>query len=469
MFLPDRVTLHLRSLSVGPTNNTQSNADSFHPLTTQHRSQQTPLPPSDDKAPASSESTFEGLDDYITNHRKRTPGKWFCQSRHMVSMEGPVAPEDEAPTTGSSEKAYALPSWFLEHNVKTSWDLATIPDQMVFCKCKDCEEAKLADNAFESVKQSGGKPDGVSETNEPAQAPDEVQYKTFSELRDVTCASFMHLQNGSLDQNSTIVFRMQEKDASLLEPAWMSRVVVQAAKASKGISMISFDLETLEELGSEFHQQDKERNSGENSVIADRQPDMSSLTTFLRHFFAITSEANAHQKDWQRNQQALSAVLYAVKVKETARCLKVGERDGSDAVLIHIMDCSLVDKAIRPWNIEKERILPHIAETVRARRRQGERVAIFLSTKCRRYKPDMEGFNEIGGTKGSTVTASRDKILDWDQRKEVRRGIINTQRMRRLMRHRLPSDLFCAELLTFDSDWASENWVQSYMSFGKKL
>lgn len=361
----------------------------------------------------------------------------------------------EAPTLGSFEKAYTLPNWFLERNVHTSRDLAAIPDQMVFCNCADCEEARASDHAIEGTEHPFDKPDVVQEK----QAPDEMHYRIFAELRDVICASFMPFRNGQPRQDPTIVFRMQENYNSFMEPLWMARVVEQVAKASKGMSVISFDLETLEELGCEFHQQDKERAGSGNPTRESWQPNMKSFTTFLEHFFAIRSKDDAGRKAWIRNQQVLSTVLDAVKVKQKSR--------GSDAVLVHIVDCPLVDQAMGIG--VKERVVARLADLVRARRTQGEAVAILLSTDCFQYEPGMPEFNKICGTEGLVVTASKDKILDWDERKRIRRGTINTQRMRRLMRHHLPPDLFCSELSALDSDWTSLSPSRTYKSFGERL
>lgn len=385
----------------------------------------------------------------------------------MGSEEGPKALKDEAPTTSLSEKAYVLPSWFLEHNVKTSRDLATSPDQMVFCNCKDCEDTKLADGESEGVEQPGNKANGMNEKSEQGQVSREIHYKTFSELRDAICASFMPFRNNKLRQESTVVFRMQEESTSLLEPAWMSQAVERAVKTSKGISMITFDLETLEELGCEFHQQDKERAEEENPTTRAWEPTMGWFITFLNHYFATRSKANAGESAWQRNQDVLSTVLDAVKVKQTARHSKMEERDDADAVLIHIVDCDLVGQALQGRT--KRRVLTRIAEKVQARRREGEAVAILLSTKCCKYKPGMAEFYKIGATTSSTVTTSRDKILDLDEQNEVRTGVINTQRTRRLMRYHLSSDIVCSDLLSFYSDWASADRAQTYKSFGERL
>lgn len=385
----------------------------------------------------------------------------------MGSKQVQMAPKNESPTMTSSDKAYTLPSWFLEQHVKTSQDLATIPDQMVFCNCNDCEKTKLADEEFEGAELRGDKLGGVGEKNEPVNAPDEIHYKTFSELRDVICASFMPLCNGKLGKKSTIIFGMQEKNTSFLEPAWMSRAVVQVAKASKGMSIISFDLETLEELGCEFHQQDKEKAEEGTSATKSWEPDTKSFTTFLGRFLAVDPKRSARRKEWQRNQQALSTILDAVKVQQTAACSKMGGRDGSDSILIHIMDCHLVDQALA--NHTKRKVLGRIAGMVRTRREQGEAIAILLSTKDYHYKPGFPDFDEIGATEVSTVTTSRDKILDWDQRIQEHTGIVNAQRMRRLMRYRLPSDLFCSELTKVNSEWACTSLTRTYKSFGKEL
>lgn len=374
----------------------------------------------------------------------------------MEKKQGATGGKDESPTMNSCNNAYMLPNWFLQHNVKTSENLATTPDQISFCNCNDCKDTRLDED-----------PDGVSEKNEPVQARDEVHYKTFSELRDVICASFMPSHNEKLRrQGSTIVFRMEKDGTSLLEPAWMSRVVVQVAKACKGVSMISFGLETLEELGCEFHQQDKDRAAEEESTTEDWKPDMKSFTTFLEHFFDIRSRAYAGREAWKRNQDVLSTLLDAVKVKQTERPETI-KGYGPDAVLIHIMDCPLVDQAV--GSVVKERAFTRIAEMVRTRRDRGEAVAILLSTKCPSYVPGQDRFNSIGGTVGSTVTAPGGKILDWDWRTAVRTGIINTQRMRRLMRHLLHPDLFCPNLLAFHSNCASGDRAQTYKSLGEKL
>lgn len=179
---------------------------------------------------------------------------------------------------------------------------------------------------------------------------------------------------------------------------------------------------------------------------------MDSFTTFLEHYFVTSSTLGC---------QSRSTVLAAAA---TARDAKMQEGDGIDALLVHIvMDCSSVNESLG------RRVLERFVEMVRERRQKGEAVTILVSTDCLQYMPGRKYSNTIGCTEALTVTASCDAMPDSDLQKRMRTGIINTQRMRRLMRSSLPADMFSAELLTYSSDWAAADRGQTYESFGKKI
>lgn len=363
----------------------------------------------------------------------------------------------------SSDPAYyTLPDWFLEQNVRTAQDLTKTPDQMVLCNDSYCKRSKLHANASGAEDQLNDELATAQAEDKSGQALDEIHYNTLVELGDATCASFIPSDNGKLNKNSTIVFLMEDPSTytHVLEPFWMRRAVMQVAKASK-VSLIYLDLETLEELGSEFHHQDKQRPGEEIWSTAGWEPDMSSFTTFLEHFFAVPSRENADKKSWKRRHHSLSTVLDAAAA---ASDVKMQGEDGNDAVLVHIMvDCSLANEDL------ERRLLERFAEMVQGRRENGQAVAILLSTKSPFYRPGKEDFRRIGGTEDLTKTIMSDKILDLDQRNRVRTGMINTQRLRRFMRLRLPSNMFPTELLAFSSDWASADRGRNYEWFGWEM
>lgn len=402
----------------------------------------------------------------------------------MGSTEEPLPLKDAAETTISPEKLYTLPKWFMERNVKTAQDLTAIPDQISFCNCDDCKQARLDDEALEGQQQPDKKTDGGEPgeeepgeeepggeepggeepgEEEPGQNPDEMHYKPFSELHDVTYASLMPSRNGRLGPNPTTIFRVN--GTSSLEPTWMSQVIVQLAKASKAMSIITFDFETLEELGCEFHHQDQERAERGGSTSTDWEPDMYTFTTFLERFFSIRAKRKASQRSWERGQQVLSTVLDAAQALPATGCSDTGKRDDTDAVLIHIVDCPLIDQVL-DYRV-KRRVLARLTEMVQARREQGQAMAIVLSTSFYALSPGDKDLRKVGATEGLTVTATIN--FDVDQRNKARIATINAQRLRRLLRCHAAPNLFCTELLALSSDWSSAYQGQSYESFAERM
>lgn len=192
-----------------------------------------------------------------------------------------------------SNARYLIPSWFLERNVKTAAELSAAPDQIVFCTCGDCKEAKadddgegtdLADDEYPEKDKAvhDAEKDGVKELNDSwssslaeESCPDEIKYKTFAELRDITAAAFAIDRDGKLlrPEASAVIFRMEKEEydeigydctTSFMEPVWMARAVERVAKAL-GVSLVTLNLEDIEELGDDFHRQDKEAQKCEAS------------------------------------------------------------------------------------------------------------------------------------------------------------------------------------------------------------
>lgn len=199
--------------------------------------------------------------------------------QHLYIMPAPLS---------LSSPRYLIPDWFLECNVKTAADLSATPSQIVFCNCADCKEAKADDDGGETgladeecLDKEGhdvGK-EGVKETSDSWSSllarevgPDELHYRTFAWLRDMTAAAFVADRDGKLirPDSSPVVFRMERdsdgsstctysdySSTSFMEPVWMGRAVEQVARVL-GVSLVALDLEVLEELGAEFYRQDKE-------------------------------------------------------------------------------------------------------------------------------------------------------------------------------------------------------------------
>lgn len=407
----------------------------------------------------------------------------------MGATEAATIPESAAAGSSSSDSAYVLPEWFMERNVKTALELARVPDQMVFCdECgrPECKAARADDDddVREEAEQPGEKPAVVKGEDEPGQRPEVIHYDTFAKLRDLTCTTFMYGDGEELvlPADSAVVFRLEGSGGGdIIEPAWMSRCVVQLAKESAFVSLISFNFEDLEELGWDFHRQDKEeaktRNAQDDvevspSVDENWQPDFGQHNTFLKQFFAARSERKAEAGSWQRGQRAVSAVLDAIRNKTAtgSDTIKLGATCGHEkhpgAILVHIMDCNIAGETLR--DRERRRVLTRFAEMVQARRKEGQAVTILLSTQDSSYVTGQKVVLKLGGPLAPIVTASSDKIEDIRSRGVRYEGMINTQRMRRLLRWEIPH-IFPADLLQYSSDWASADRGAAYEAFGSGL
>lgn len=158
--------------------------------------------------------------DYIPNPVPSVP--LHVYNLHLHIMTAPLS---------LSNARYLIPNWFLERNVKTAAELSVAPDQIIFCTCGDCKETKADDDgegtdladeacperdkAVHDVDEDSVKEVNDSWSSSPAreQCPDEIKYKTFAELRDITAATFAIDRDGKLlrPKGSAVIFRMEKE------------------------------------------------------------------------------------------------------------------------------------------------------------------------------------------------------------------------------------------------------------------
>lgn len=176
-----------------------------------------------------------------------------------------------------SSSRYHLPAWFLERNVKASSDLE---GYVCICKCEACEKYKTLYEGEETENQLPGgestaaapKPEGESHTSSEKHEHDNedaISYAKFSELRDMVATTMLWRHMRPKD-SSVLLRRCSVSGCSTcsMEPVHMNDIVSQVAK-SLGMGLVSLGFEDLEELGSEFHAQDKGRmvSRGEKKTV----------------------------------------------------------------------------------------------------------------------------------------------------------------------------------------------------------
>lgn len=181
-----------------------------------------------------------------------------------------MSQNNEVRTSKVSSSRYSLPAWFLERNVKTALDLKGIEGQFPICQCEACVKCKNSHDDIDAEDESPGS-ESASDDPKPEDEPhtsaekhetsheDAISYAKFSELRDAVATSILwrHMR----PQDSGVLLRrcsVMSCATCPMEPVLMNDVVVQVAKSLE-MDLISLNYEDLEELGSEFHTQDKQR------------------------------------------------------------------------------------------------------------------------------------------------------------------------------------------------------------------
>lgn len=173
-------------------------------------------------------------------------------------------PNQEAQSKESSSR-YHLPAWFLKRNVKASSELE---GYVCICQCSACESyMKLYEDEETEDRPLGS--ESTADDSQPGEEShtssekhdyyyeDAISYAKFSELRDMVATNMLwrHMR----PQDSSVLLRrcsVSGCSTCSMEPVHMNDIVGQVAK-SLGMGMVSLSFEDLEELGSEFHVQEK--------------------------------------------------------------------------------------------------------------------------------------------------------------------------------------------------------------------
>lgn len=179
-----------------------------------------------------------------------------------------------------SSSRYHLPAWFLERNVKASSDLE---GHVCICQCEACEKYKKLYEDEETEDETPGsestadapQPEGESHTSSEKHETDNedaICYAKFSELRDTVATNMLwrHMR----PKDSSVLFRrcsVSGCSTCSMEPVHMNDIVGQVAK-SLSMGLVSLSFEDLEELGSDFHAQDKVNVvSGDEKKTAEKE------------------------------------------------------------------------------------------------------------------------------------------------------------------------------------------------------
>ncbi|KFG84252.1 ATPase family AAA domain-containing protein 1-A [Metarhizium anisopliae] len=391
-------------------------------------------------------------------------------------MMSPLARKQASSQTKTSTELcsdFLLPSWFLSNNVKTTAELndLPLPCRLVFRNANNVLDKHKAPKPAYSIpleqdlqktlgtcKQES--PDAASdsseqdagETNEADTLDQEVDileyqlsHHSFSELRDVTAAFLMRDQEGKLSPSHAAVLLCSSWDLDL---PFVDGVILHLAKDLQAI-LVSVDLEDLEDLGWDFNHQEQ-RMIAENKLPesqSKKEPNQDYFAGMAVRYFGTQPEQHASKDAWNRTEQAIAAILDTQIPKSrpnTARengpeaAAVISPETEPPPLLLYLRDSSEM--------IQKEPyILERFRDCIRDQLLSGRGIVLLVSFSGNGSLPKVGGKISAGSASIVTMTpfCFQGKV---DLTGSYCTSIINTRRLKRFLRFRIPH-LFVPEVL----------------------
>lgn len=351
--------------------------------------------------------------------------------------------------------------------------------------------------------------DEKQRTEEKGKEPSsyEIFRDEYGAVRLTTAAALIPNHKGELPENTpSILFRTDERPVFAGAVDYLDHVVEHLAR-DLGASLISVNLEDLEDLGREFDLQDtrkgeeeaakltearscrkdskaaednkdediaqkneeeKSREEGSEPEVQEtqqprEQPTGKSLHSLAIFYFGVRSERKGTDEGLRRNKAATYALLDSARLKLQQQSTP-GEH--SEPILLHFKDAKILAEDRPSW-----RFLRRLANRVQERRKIGHKVVILASEIRDRSGPfarmnekflvDEHSTFHIAPPNASTHAA----LYESNEVRYVRSK--NIRQLKRLLRDGI-SHAFDPELLALDAaDEVNERWQQAAFP-GKK-
>ncbi len=260
---------------------------------------------------------------------------------------------------------YEIPSWFLTQNVKTAGELLQ-------------SETKISLTTGVSHKSELFKGEDESCGIEENDRKYELQNHIYQELLDITKGALLscNISEQYHSQQPTILLQVPLST----EIDFIDSVLEQLAR-DVGANLISVDLEDLADVAIEFSRQDfeSEFKYSRQDFETENLSSYGSAESYLSVAYeSDTDVSDSDWDDWERNREAVEAILDAPKLKtENHQSASKSGRNSSKncpPAFVHIRD------AMRIMTLGKgKNILKTFRTTIQDRRGLGESMILFVT------------------------------------------------------------------------------------------
>jgi hypothetical protein len=362
---------------------------------------------------------------------------------------------------------YSLPDWFLRCNVTRvgekidttrSIPLEAVGDDALNVE-RSLEEKALYDNG------------------------------TFSELRDATAAALVCDQTGELlATHGSIVVRCPTKNAMPLIDSLLLHVA-----ADLEATLVSVDLEDLNDLGWEFDDQDRRAMQANGTVSRGRDgPDRQNMFHEMGFYYfgAASKKRYGNDENWNRSMRAIEGLI-DIDIPRLQQHLSRESKSTTDSgtpfaegppLLLYVRNYNEMASVENGHRFVKR--LWDSAQNQRLSRRR--RVVLLVSVfkcpdecDCKSFRPHSDDrypgeghFGKICPDATFNITINPESPTEVESETENAKGLLgdmNFRRLKRFLRYRIPHLLSpgLAEAVGVDrpfSDWTAQGFKGQYES-----
>ncbi|KAI8721656.1 AAA domain-containing protein [Fusarium sp. LHS14.1] len=369
---------------------------------------------------------------------------------------------------------HQLPEWFLSHNVILKESLVGIQP---IVEVVDTVEEKTTKSLCKAGNDQGGK-----RGQDPTKC--QISSDVFSMARNMTASAFVRNPEGQLDEWGAF-FVLQ--GGTMAAPIDFLDELVKAVAKDIGASLITFDLEDLEDLGLEFSIQTPTDSLGDKTDKSkDRKKEKGWNPSLAKHWFAASSQTDtdAKREAKERAQRSFSTILDAIPSNQPDAAPEDGDAtetirheqpDSTRPVLVHVSEIP------RMLAMGKgHRFLARLCDCIDKRRENGQAIAVVLTVP----EPNVTGCSCLQCSDGrrmdwrmidndTCATRFADYAInpininpkDFDHTDYV--ASANLRRLKRVLRQRL-RHIFDPEILHPHADWKQLVCKEPGQCFGRK-
>lgn len=390
-------------------------------------------------------------------------------NRVPADKEGQASDTDSKKIVSSEvaidEKAiaffYHIPDWF-RHQAKST--LGATDTKQCNLRIIDTDHRDLGNASKDPSSdntESNGEPEEQNESFE-------ICKDLYSELQDVIAAACVVDNQGKLPTSETsVLLKYDSSDGR----AFCDEVLNHVARDMHA-SLITLDLEDMEDLAGEFDDQEKAKRKPDD-IKNNKEPDRNDEFGLVKHYFAVRSKRHETDEARERNRRSISSLLEGLGAKSYGWSTEASDLSPAhqSALLLYVRDTKKI------WDIGRgHRFFARFWEIVAERRKEGNPIVLICNTTVNEdigiFGCSCRYCNDNSSRLGKKIRIGKANVVSLaSSGNKTKRnidlgcptGIRNTRRLKRMLRRRM-AHAFREEDLDPHSDWAQRGLTPQSMA-----